>query len=306
MNLKEQQLNDIKEVINQQFIHNRQTNIYHYDFETCFSNQTKMLVETFSTELFSLSDSEFRMISNYYIELFENQFYCINQYIYISDSNKQLIRNIFFSMFTDIAQQELENELVEKRHCNRIRKFIKITNPLIYQMHRNSGKDATAFICQEYSASFLLELLKLNINEMKSLVLDIGCGSNGYLVEFLRMKGIDAYGIDRDTKKDFLIQSDWFTYDYGILKWNTIISNLSFSSHFLHHHLNHSQLVNQYAHTYMKILNSLTIGGKWIYTPSIPFFEELLPRSQYKVLREKINDDFCRTIVSKGDFAQQT
>ncbi len=83
------------------------------------------------------------------------------------------------------------------------------------------------------------------------------------------------------------------------MKWNTIISNLSFTSHFLYHHLENEEIANRYASTYMNILASLKKQGQWIYAPSIPFFEELLPNHLYQVERTSIHKDFSKTVITK-------
>jgi hypothetical protein len=40
----------------------------------------------------------------------------------------------------------------------------------------------------------------------------------------------------------------------------------------------------------MKILKSLDNGGKWIYAPSVPFIENLLPKDEFSVQRIQINE----------------
>ncbi|MDR0303037.1 MAG: hypothetical protein LBI04_12100, partial [Treponema sp.] len=71
-------------------------------------------------------------------------------------------------------------------------------------------------------------------------------------------------------------------------------------SHFLYHHLAGEEIANNFAITFMEILKSLKQGGKWIYTPSIPFFEDLLPNELYLIKREQINNDFSKTIITKN------
>ncbi len=49
----------------------------------------------------------------------------------------------------------------------------------------------------------------------------------------------------------------------------------------------------------MKILNSLKVGGKWHYVPSVTFIEELLPEDKFEVTNSFINDNIMRTVVKR-------
>lgn len=49
----------------------------------------------------------------------------------------------------------------------------------------------------------------------------------------------------------------------------------------------------------MDILSSLKVNGKWIYAPSILFFEELLPLDKFIIIREKVHEDFFKTTITK-------
>jgi hypothetical protein len=46
----------------------------------------------------------------------------------------------------------------------------------------------------------------------------------------------------------------------------------------------------------MAILKSLKQSAKWIYTPSVPFFEDLLP-GEYAIEREQIDRRFSKTVI---------
>lgn len=51
----------------------------------------------------------------------------------------------------------------------------------------------------------------------------------------------------------------------------------------LHHYLKESLAVRDYARRYLEILESLKPNGCFIYTPRLPFIEELLPRDRFQV-----------------------
>ena len=69
-------------------------------------------------------------------------------------------------------------------------------------------------------------------------ILDVGCGKKGLLVKYLSYQGFSIVGIDRFSfTESNLFTADWLEYEYGNNHWGTIISNLGFSNHFIHHNL---------------------------------------------------------------------
>ena len=131
-------------------------------------------------------------------------------------------------------------------------------------------------------------------------VLDIGCGKQGKLVNYLSSKGIEAYGIDRFSfTTSNLITADWLEFDYGIKKWGTIISNLGFSNHFKHHHLREDGNYIEYGKTYMNILNSLKVHGNFHYAPDLPFIEKYLDNKHFEMIRSEISEYDYKAIIIK-------
>jgi hypothetical protein len=136
--------------------------------------------------------------------------------------------------------------------------------------------------CAEYKADLQIQVLHLNPHTLIEPVLDIGCGKQGTLVSHLSKLGIKALGIDRyQFSESNLIYSDWLAFNFGNKKWGTIISHLSFSNHFKHHHLRDDGDYLAYAKKYIEILHSLKIGGSFHYAPDLPFIETYLDRKQF-------------------------
>lgn len=244
-----------------------------------------------------LSILEVKELSEYCLKLFEKQFYDANQYIYFSSETKCKIIKLFEELVEDISVNDIE--YLEQRYLNRLTELIATSNPLIYSINPSYQEKVTTFVCSEYSAEFLLELFNLNNDNIIEPVLDIGCGGNGNLVSYLSSVGYEAYGIDRTSKNPKVIEVDFLEYDYGVSRWGLIASNLAFSSHFLHYYLNGDEKSYEFAEVFMKILESLKIGGRFIYAPSLNFIEELLPKDLYVVRRERVYDDFSRTEIIK-------
>lgn len=134
-------------------------------------------------------------------------------------------------------------------------------------------------ICREYGSELQLELMGLEENTLFEPIVDLGCGPQAVLVRELRAREMDAVGVDRyiDVPATFAMQGDWMTFPLGESRWGTIISHQAFSLHFVHHHLASEEAAATYAKRYMQILRALRPGGRFVYTPGLPFFERLLP-----------------------------
>ncbi|WMJ81650.1 class I SAM-dependent methyltransferase [Clostridium sp. MB40-C1] len=293
---------NIIEIMRRQFQSNESKNIFCTDNQLYFNTNTNIAIQQLRDKLSLLSKSDINCIIRHYRNSFLEQFYKVDQYTYFSKDAEFIIERICIALLQDLQNTNLTNKELEYRHYNRIRKLIKITNPAIFHINNNANPQAHLLVCSEYSADFLIQLLALDKQRLIEPILDIGCGRNANLINYMRNIGIEAYGIDRNIPNftdSTLFNADWFEFDYGVSKWGTIISNLSFCSHFLYHHLQNDELANTYAYKFMEILNSLKIGGTWIYAPSIPFFEDLLPKEKYTIKRIKINEDFSRSEIIK-------
>lgn len=290
---------ELLEIMNYQYKNNEKRNIFSINNSELFASETIKKLIDIRDGISSLTKEKKISLSNIYLKSFLSRFYNINQYIYFNAESKNMIKCIGLLLIEDLSNMELDLKDIEKNHLDRIQKLIYYTNPIIYNLNNNHSLNAKEFICSEYTGSFLIELLKIDIDKLKEPILDIGCGSSGNLVKELRNLGLEIYGFDIEVESEELIIGDWFTYDYENTKWGTIISNLSFTNHFLHHHNNNSDMINNYGKTYMSILDSLKIDGTWIYAPSIPFIEELLPKDKYSIERENIYDNFYKTMIIK-------
>ncbi|MEG0693542.1 MAG: class I SAM-dependent methyltransferase, partial [Oscillospiraceae bacterium] len=282
-----------------QFAIHENINIYGTKYKLHFSKETKVQLIRLRNDLCTLSSIQKNRLCENCKIMFMQRFYGVNQYIYFSKVHESMIVQIYKRLLHDLENLSLGFEIIEHSHYERIKKFIAITNSSVYQLNVKGDDKAKGFVCKEYSVEFLLDLFDLDLNNLMEPILDIGCGKYGSLVCYLQASGLQAFGFDRNASGKNIVAMDWMTYDYGENTWGCIISNLSFSSHFLYHHLRNDDISNLYAMAYMDILSSLKKNGKWIYAPSIDFFEDLLPRDLYLIEREKIHEDFSKTTIVK-------
>ena len=202
------------------------------------------------------------------------------------------ILDIYHKLIEDVSNFNMNYEKIALEHFVRVRNFIND-----FTTKSDDDKEKLS-----YSPEFILKVLNVNLENIEGKVLDIGCGKKGELVNFLRKKGIQAYGIDMNCEdSDVLEQEDWLQKEYPKDTYSLITSNLSFTKYFNQANLeeqNDEECI-EYAQTYMNILNSLKVGGKWHYVPSVTFIEELLPEDKYEVVNSFVNDNVMRTEVRK-------
>ena len=222
-------------------------------------------------------------------------FYRYNQYINFSEQDIEVIKDIYRKLFEKIQNKNISSIQIEEYYFHELKSVIKRKKVL-----ENNENMILPKICSEYSFELQLKVLDLDIDNIFEPLLDIGCGENGNLVENLVYRGFQARGIDRMVNNRYnCTNKNWFEFDYGEEKYGTIVSNLSFSSHFLYNYKNNTCLIEDYKNTYNKILKSIKIGGEWHYSPSLPFMEKYLSDKKYQVYNRKVVNDIYNTIIKK-------
>ena len=202
------------------------------------------------------------------------------------------ILDIYHKLVENIANRDLSYEKIALEHFTNVRNYINAYTS------GEAQKNATT----EYSPEFVLSILDVEKSELNGKILDIGCGKNGALVKYLRNQNLEAYGIDMECEdSETLEQEDWLVKEYPSDMYNVIISNLTFTKHFNEANLEeqNDQECIEYAQAYMKILNSLKVGGKWHYVPAVTFIEELLPEDKFEVKNSFVNENVMKTTITK-------
>lgn len=209
-----------------------------------------------------------------------------------SKEDCQNILEIYHKLIENIADAQKDYERIALEHFTQVKNYI----------NDFTSKEDNETASSKYSPEFILEILDVKEEELKGKSLDIGCGKNGELVNYLAQKGVDSYGLDMECEEsDKLEQEDWLIKEYPENTYDLITSNLTFTKHF--NEANQEEANDQecfeYAQSYMKILNSLKVGAKWHYVPSVTFIEELLPEDKFEVNNTFIDDSIMRTIVKR-------
>ena len=250
----------------------------------------KILINNFSKFDITILDQS-KEIETLLMELVEKVtkiFEKTNQYISFKDEDKKLLEEIYMELLLKIQEQYSDNRedidrIVKnllKEHFDNLKIFLEKTNGSdLFELYRDRN-NTPVVICEEYTAELQINILGLDIENLKEPILDIGCGQDYKLVKYLREKGYNAYGLDRiESKEDFIINCNWLEYKFERNSWGTIISHMAFSNHFSHHHMRKDGKYVEFMKKYIEIANALVVKGEFIYAPQINFIEKIMEKS---------------------------
>jgi hypothetical protein len=215
------------------------------------------------------------------------EFCRVNQYFSFNSGSVKKLKAIYSALNQrirglNINANQSELDAISQEHYIHLCDWLVQTNAFAGKMYSGNQEYAVPVACSEYPSDLQMNILNINLKDLIEPVLDIGCGRELNLVNYLRDNGIEAYGIDRfDNVNPFYTKTDWLEYNFEIEKWGSLISNLGFSNHFIHHNLRVDGNYREYAQKYMEILSSLKTGGSFYYAPDLPFIEKHLDSSKY-------------------------
>lgn len=296
----------INESIDRQIAFNKGKNLYYIgrDETLALTERTRELIEKKELLAAMLERYGVEALIDYTVSRALREFYHAYQYIDVRREDREDLREIYRILIDEALAGELKTKTIAKRHYRRLADWLGRTNPATRKINTPGNPMIVEIPCSEYSPTMQMEVLGLDLTTIVEPVLDLGCGEGAGLVRYLRANGIDAYGLDRSLPRNsepHLIEANWFEFSFQPEQWGTIISNLSFSIHFLNHHLRGDGKYAAYAEKYMEILRSLRAGGSYHYAPAIPFIEEYLPPTRYHVTRESIDGEFMRAVVRRKE-----
>lgn len=222
------------------------------------------------------------------------EFCRINQFYSCRSSDREALRAIYVELLEALKKQNSESDAgalapISRGHYRRLVRWLRNSNPFAEKNYSTGPEFVRPTVDNEYRAELQIDLLRIDLKNVMPPVLDIGCGRSARLVSLLRQSGIEAFGIDRFAADlPHCEKTDWLDFEYVPRAWGTIVSHLGFSNHFVHHHVREDGRYALYAAQYMQILNSLRVGGRFLYAPGLPFIEQHLDPSRWAVRTQPI------------------
>ena len=227
--------------------------------------------------------------------------YAVNQYLNIGDEQVEELKEIYRQTWLTMLSTGNVRSVLRQVHYPALSRWLAALYPKEFRKHLRSAPEVGHVVYEEYSAKLQIELLQIDVAELKQPVLDIGCGSQANLVRHLRSLGIDAYGFDRQLEicESSLAQSDWFEYPFEAGKWGSIVSNMAFTNHLNYAYRHDVSQLEPYLLKMKEILAALAPGGSFYYAPALPFVEDRLAPERYKVEREQPASELFVSIVTR-------
>ncbi len=214
-----------------------------------------------------------------------------NQFVAVSPSTSDMLATVYDQWLTSLrnVMDDIDRPLPEALRAMLARHRLNLRNG-VAALGLAPPRAGAGPLCREYSPELQIAMLHLDAWGVAGPLLDLGCGEHARLVRLLRQHNVRAYGLDAfaPVSEPYLVPGDWLAWSLGRARWQTIVSHMAFSHHFLHHHLTGSDASISYARRYMDVLAALRPGGSFIYTPGLPFMEDLLPREQFHVERRAL------------------
>lgn len=299
----------LKEILDEQIVAHRGINLFSDDSMEAFRFSERIL-ESFN-EFAKMGDEETAILVEHVKNETMAEFCRVNQYYSIDSAARQNLEEIYLLLLDEIRSYQREDgdnsvKEIARRHFSRLRQLLKQSNSFAETQYSNRPSVLEPVPCFEYSPSLQLDILGIDLNDLAEPVLDIGCGKEARLVEHLRSQGISAFGVDRLAEPaSYLIKADWTEFGFGSNQWGTVLSHLGFSNHFIHHHHRADGDFVRYAQTYMSILASLKIGGRFYYTPGLDFIEQHLDCRPFSIFRKRLKNGFNAVVVKRKRFVDE-
>jgi hypothetical protein len=227
--------------------------------------------------------------------------YAVNQYLSIGDQQIEELKEIYRQTWLTMLGTGNVRSVLRQVHYPALSRWLAALYPKEFRKHLRSAPEVGGVVYEEYSARLQIELLQIDVAELKQPVLDIGCGSHANLVRHLRSLGIAACGFDRqlEIREPYLAQSDWFEYPFEPGRWGSIVSNMAFTNHLNYAYRHDVSRLESYLLKMKEILAALAAGGSFYYAPGLPFVEDHLAPERYKVEREQPASELFVSIVTR-------
>jgi hypothetical protein len=248
-----------------------------------------------------LDRQEEEFLVGYAMDKALEEFCRMNQYYSFDAKAKNALRKIYEELLNGIQANQGSVDEIARNHYGKLKNWLKESNPFSEKVYEHAESTVEPVACAEYSPELQLRILHLDVTSLAPPVLDIGCGKQGQLVNYLNSLGIEATGIDRfPFDQPALLTADWLEFDFGVKKWGTITSHLGFSNHFIHHNLREDGNFIGYGQTYMNILDALVTGGCFHYAPDLPFIEKYLDPLLFELKKFNVsNYNYMAAVVKR-------
>ena len=293
-----------KEILSKQLNTNRDKNLLFYKLEEVLSidpDFIRGITEIKNSKTGNYSREDIDALVEHTVDELLRKIYNINQFVQITEGDIKEVKGVYLETWEIIKNTDNVEDTIYKYHYPRLSLWLsKFYPPEINEIIKNQ-KTINKVTCEQYSPEFQISILRLDIKNLLGPIIDVGCGEHGNLVRKLREYGCDIIGIDRSIHdpEDYLLKTDWFSYDFTEETWGTVISNAAFSNHVIYSSNYDLNVYELYLEKYHEILKSIKPGGDFIYAPGLPLIEEHLDKNKYEVTKYAVTDEYYLSKIKK-------
>jgi len=275
--------NSIYEAIQAQLAVNKDTNLLYSNLKAVAKVDQQFIKSIEHATQQSLDEDEIEQQAEFAARECLRTIFQLNQYLHIPSTKRVELKQLYIDSWQQIADNRDIEKTLTTFHYPRLQAWLTSLYPPQFLPAFQATRVIKPVLNEQYSPAFQLDLLGIDLAQLKQPILDIGCGSQGRLVRYLRKKGFLAIGIDRmiDYDSDFLFEIDWFDYDFKRESWGSIVSNIAFSNHYRYIRRYESETSPLYACLYANILVALEVNGVFYYAPPAPDLEKDLSTADY-------------------------
>lgn len=207
-------MESFEKIIDRQIEFNQGKNIFYGNLDFFqFSNET---VKTVS-KVNGLPHKTKQFLIEYSVDKAIEEFSRVNQYYSFNSKSTKGLREIYTDLLNNIQAKEESIENISNKHYRKLKQWLLENNPFAEDIYNKTNRQVSPIPCSQYSAELQIKILNIDLSNLRQPVLDIGCGKESFLVNYLKSRNFDAVGIDRfKFSSSNLITTDWLEYNYGI------------------------------------------------------------------------------------------
>ena len=112
-----------------------------------------------------------------------------NQYLSINDQKIEELKEIYRRTWSSMLRTGNVQTVLRQTHYPALSGWLAGLYPKEFRKYLKSTPEVGHVVYQEYSAKLQIELLQIDLAELKQPVLDIGCGSQANLVQAFTLFG---------------------------------------------------------------------------------------------------------------------
>lgn len=296
-------MENLNGIIHRQIDLNKSTNLFFTDFSQVEIDPAFLFtIKTFVRSQGQTINPQIHSDTiNYTMKVFLRRILLINQFIQVSGKKIMELREIYHHTWNELVKNLNIEGTLKQLHYPALMHWLEDLYPPEFIKTLRILPQIGNVPCGNYSPDFQIDTLGLTMPLLQEPILDIGCGDTALLVLYLRSLHKEAYGVDRylEIQETYLQQINWFHYPLEPFSWGTIISNMAFTNHLLYTYLNDHVQIENYLFKYKQILESLMSGGKFYYSPGLPFLEERLDPGEFMVERKSVYKNIYRSVVTR-------